>query len=181
MVLDGDVPGVGAGTAIGLELAVLGRNRRDAVIVGDNDAVQLDHGSLARQRDLQGVPFARRFVRPRLGLSHGIEHAGAVIVVASVLDLHLDALVDGIVLGFRRSGNADEHARVCRGFGHLVDHAQRRIADLSRGCTRGRLRAKSGPSRAIHPERRGRVADPLAPLRAGASAPSRKDRLCAGI
>src|SRR5262249_40591154 len=51
-------------------------------------------------------------------------------VVIALIDLHLDPLVDRIVLALGRLGDADEDAGVGALAIHLVDHANRRVADL---------------------------------------------------
>src|SRR4051794_2666792 len=53
MVLDGDVTGIGARSAIGLIAALLSRHFGDAVVVGHHGAVQLDGSARAFHGDLE--------------------------------------------------------------------------------------------------------------------------------
>ena len=54
-------------------------------------------------------------------------------VVAALVDLHFDSLIDGVVFRLRLDGDADEHPGIRVRRGYLVDHAEGGVADLLAG------------------------------------------------
>src|SRR5260370_25631018 len=133
MLLQPDVSRFRPRTPIWFIILLLRRHRRHAVVIGHDYAVHFHDRSQTVERNVHGVPLTGRLIRPRLRLGHGVENAGTMPIVVAVVDLHLDAFVDGIALRFGRLRNADEHSGVALLVRHFVHHANRRIADFLAG------------------------------------------------
>ena len=135
VILQADVAFVGAAAVLRFEIEFAIGHGAAFGVVGDADAVDLDDGARAVERDDHRVPLGAGLAGRGQRLGERIERAGDVILVflrifGLIVDLDFVAVVDGHPGLARLDGNADEDAGVVVVVAHFVDDLDAAVAEF---------------------------------------------------